>query len=98
MGAAGSRRFGKSRSRHMGVPMTIRICHLYPTLLSIAGDRGNLFAVQRRCEWRGVSTEVTDAAVGDVPDFSQFDLILFHGGQDKEMDVAAHDLAAKAAG
>lgn len=81
----------------MTTSQTIRICHLYPTLLSIAGDRGNLFAIQRRCEWRGLATEVTEAAVGDTPDFSRFDLILFHGGQDKEMDVAARDLAAKAA-
>jgi lipid II isoglutaminyl synthase (glutamine-hydrolysing) len=82
----------------MSEPMTIRICHLYPTLLSVAGDRGNLFAIQRRCEWRGLATEVTEAAVGDTPDFTQFDLVLFHGGQDKEMDVAARDLKQKAAG
>ncbi len=77
-------------------PMTLRICHLYPTLLSIAGDRGNLMAIQRRCAWRGFDTEVTEVAVGDRADFSTFDLILFHGGQDKEMDVAARDLEGKA--
>jgi lipid II isoglutaminyl synthase (glutamine-hydrolysing) len=76
--------------------IAIRIGHLYPALLSVAGDRGNLFAVQRRCEWRGIRTEVTEVGVGDTPDFTQFDLILFHGGQDKEMDVAARDLAPKA--
>jgi CobQ-like glutamine amidotransferase family enzyme len=77
-------------------PLSIRIGHLYPSLLSVAGDRGNLFAIQRRCEWRGIGTEVTEIEVGDTPDFTQFDLILFHGGQDKEMDVAARDLGAKA--
>ncbi|MGO8947262.1 MAG: type 1 glutamine amidotransferase [Ktedonobacterales bacterium] len=77
-------------------PMTLRICHLYPTLLSIAGDRGNLMAIQRRCSWRGLNTEVTEVAVGDSADFTAFDLILFHGGQDKEMDVAARDLEGKA--
>ncbi|GAC1455729.1 MAG: glutamine amidotransferase [Ktedonobacterales bacterium] len=81
----------------MSEPMTIRICHLYPTLLSVAGDRGNVFAIQRRCEWRGLATEVTEVPVGEVRDFTQFDLILFHGGQDKEMDVAARDLREKAA-
>jgi CobQ-like glutamine amidotransferase family enzyme len=78
-------------------PMTLRICHLYPTLLSVAGDRGNVFAIQRRCEWRGLRTEVTEVPVGETPDFTQFDVILFHGGQDKEMDVAARDLQYKAA-
>jgi lipid II isoglutaminyl synthase (glutamine-hydrolysing) len=78
-------------------PMTLRICHLYPTLLSVAGDRGNLFAIQRRCEWRGLKTEVTEIGVGQMTDFAAYDVILSHGGQDKEMDVAARDLAPKAA-
>ncbi len=78
-------------------PMTLRICHLYPTLLSVAGDRGNLFAIQRRCEWRGIRTEVTEVGVGQSARFADYDLILFHGGQDKEMDVAARDLEGKAA-
>jgi CobQ-like glutamine amidotransferase family enzyme len=77
--------------------MTLRICHLYPTLLSVAGDRGNLFALQRRCEWRGIRTEVTEVGVGQSARFPDYDLILFHGGQDKEMDVAARDLVDKAA-
>src|SRR5579859_6775085 len=78
-------------------PMTLRICHLYPTLLSIAGDRGNLMAISKRAEWRGMRVEATEVGVGHHPDFTQFDLILFHGGQDKEMDVAARDLEGKAA-
>src|SRR5215472_6153107 len=77
--------------------ITLRICHLYPTLLSVAGDRGNLFALQRRCEWRGIRTEVTEVGVGQTAHFPDYDLILFHGGQDKEMDVAARDLTDKAA-
>jgi CobQ-like glutamine amidotransferase family enzyme len=76
--------------------VTIRIGHLYPSLLSVAGDRGNLFAIQRRSEWRGIQTEVTEIGVESTPDFTQFDLVLFHGGQDKEMDVAARDLPSKA--
>jgi lipid II isoglutaminyl synthase (glutamine-hydrolysing) len=76
-------------------PITVRICHLYPRLLSVAGDRGNLFALMQRCAWRGIGYSVTEADVGVVPDFSQSDLILLHGGQDREMTAAARDLAAK---
>ena len=78
------------------VPISIRICHLYPRLLSVAGDRGNLLALTRRCAWRGIRSTVTEAEVGEVPDFTGFDLILLHGGQDCEMKVAAQDLALKA--
>jgi lipid II isoglutaminyl synthase (glutamine-hydrolysing) len=74
----------------------IRICHLYPRLLSVAGDRGNLLALTKRCAWRGIRSSVAEADVGVIPDFTEFDLILFHGGQDCEMRVAADDLGAKA--
>jgi lipid II isoglutaminyl synthase (glutamine-hydrolysing) len=77
-------------------PISVRICHLYPRLLSVAGDRGNLFAITRRCAWRGIAATVVEAEVGEVPDFAGFDLVLLHGGQDCEMRVAADDLAMKA--
>lgn len=77
-------------------PTTVRICYLYPRLLSVAGDRGNLLALIQRCSWRGIRCSVTEADVGEVPDFAQADLILIHGGQDREMTTAASDLAAKA--
>jgi lipid II isoglutaminyl synthase (glutamine-hydrolysing) len=77
-------------------PITVRICYLYPRLLSVAGDRGNLFALVQRCAWRGIGCTVTEADVGVIPDFAQSDLILLHGGQDREMTAAAQDLAVKA--
>ena len=77
-------------------PIKIRICYLYPRLLSVAGDRGNLFALIQRCAWRGIDCSVTEADVGVVPDFAKSDLILLHGGQDREMTAAAQDLAEKA--
>jgi lipid II isoglutaminyl synthase (glutamine-hydrolysing) len=78
------------------IPVTVRVCYLYPRLLSVAGDRGNLFAIVQRCDWRGIGYSVTEADVGEVPDLAQADLILLHGGQDREMTAAASDLAAKA--
>lgn len=78
------------------VPISIRICHLYPRLLSVAGDRGNLLALTRRSAWRGIPSTVTEADVGETPDFTEFDLILLHGGQDCEMRAAARDLQMKA--
>jgi lipid II isoglutaminyl synthase (glutamine-hydrolysing) len=74
----------------------VRVAYLYPRLLSVAGDRGNLFALLQRCAWRGIEYTVTEADVGDVPDFAQTDIVLLHGGQDREMTAAARDMAAKA--
>ena len=74
----------------------LRIAHLYPSLLNVAGDGGNVTAIVQRCAWRGIRTEVVPVELGDTPDFTTFDLVLFHGGQDVEMQVAAADLGFKA--
>ncbi|HVU67149.1 MAG TPA: hypothetical protein VHD63_08475, partial [Ktedonobacteraceae bacterium] len=77
--------------------MVLKICHLYPTLMSVAADRGNLFSIQKRCEWRGIKTEVDPVYVKQTPDFTQYDLILIHGAADREMELAARDIQFKAA-
>jgi len=73
----------------------LRIAHLYPDLLNVAGDGGNVMSVVSRAAWRGLQTEVVRVGLDDVPDFESFDLIFFQGGQDVEMMVAARDLALK---
>jgi CobQ-like glutamine amidotransferase family enzyme len=74
----------------------LRVAHLYPSLLNVAGDTGNLVAIQRRAQWRGIPVEVVAVEKGETPDFRKFDIVLFHGGQDVEMAVAADDFAHKA--
>jgi CobQ-like glutamine amidotransferase family enzyme len=76
--------------------MVLKIGHLYPTLMSVAADRGNLFSIERRCKWRGIGTEVEQIFVKQTPDFTTYDLILFHGGADREMELASRDIQAKA--
>jgi len=74
----------------------IRIAHLYPSLLNVAGDGGNLIAIVRRAEWRGIAVEVEAVEKGQTPDFRKFDIVLFHGGQDVEMAVVAEDFQKQA--
>jgi len=76
--------------------MVLKIGHLYPTLMSVAADRGNLFSIERRGKWRGIATEVEQIFVKQTPDFTKYDLILFHGGADREMELASRDIQAKA--
>jgi lipid II isoglutaminyl synthase (glutamine-hydrolysing) len=76
--------------------MVLKIGHLYPTLLSVAADRGNLFSIEKRCKWRGIGTEVEHIYVKQTPDFTKYDMILFHGGADREMEIASQDIQAKA--
>src|SRR5437870_7728441 len=76
--------------------MILNIGHLYPTLMSVAADRGNLFSIEKRCKWRGISTQVEQIFVKQTPDFTKYDLILFHGGADREMELASLDIQTKA--
>jgi CobQ-like glutamine amidotransferase family enzyme len=84
-----------SRVRGQGLP-SLRIAHLYPSLLNVAGDGGNLIALERRARWRGIVTEAVPVGLGAATDLGSFDIVLFHGGQDVEMGIVAADLHAKA--
>ena len=37
--------------------MKITIGHLYPDLLNLYGDRGNIACLMKRCIWRGIEAE-----------------------------------------
>ena len=84
------------KSIHSRDHKPLRIAHLYPSLLNVAGDGGNLIAIQRRAQWRGIPVEIVAVEKAETPDFRKFDIVLFHGGQDVEMAVAADDFAHKA--
>ena len=73
--------------------LTLRICALYPDLMNIYADRGNLLLLQRRCEWRGFGFEVTASGLGDGLDPDAADLFYIGGGQDRDQKLCAIDLA-----
>jgi lipid II isoglutaminyl synthase (glutamine-hydrolysing) len=72
----------------------LRVCALYPDLMNIYADRGNLLMLQRRCEWRGIGFEVTAAGLGDAIHPAAHDLFYLGGGQDRDQALCAHDLVA----
>src|ERR1035437_2075330 len=80
-----------TRLSHSRDHKSIRIAHLYPSLLNVVGAGGNLIAIQRRAQWRGIPVDIVAVEKGEAPDFRKFDIVLFHGGQDVEMAVAAED-------
>jgi CobQ-like glutamine amidotransferase family enzyme len=69
----------------------IRLVHLYPDLMSVYGDRGNVLTLVRRAEWRDIPIRVQEVSVGDTLDPSEADLIFFGGGQDREQAVVSPD-------
>jgi CobQ-like glutamine amidotransferase family enzyme len=73
----------------------LRLIHLYPDLMSVYGDRGNVLTLVRRAEWRGIDVDVRELSIGDVLDPHQSDLIFFGGGQDREQAVVSPDFLAQ---
>jgi hypothetical protein len=71
---------------------TLRICALYPDLMNIYADRGNLLLLERRCGWRGLGFEVTPAGLGEAVDPERHDLFYLGGGQDRDQLLCAQDL------
>lgn len=70
----------------------ITIGHLYPDLLNLYGDRGNIQCLMKRCEWRGIEAE-TIAYEGNAPiDFSKLDIVLLGGGSDREQMLVCEKL------
>lgn len=68
---------------------SIDIAHLYPNLLNIYGDRGNITAIEKRCEWRGIGVNVHDINPDDEIDPELYDIYFMGGGQDQQqIDVA----------
>jgi lipid II isoglutaminyl synthase (glutamine-hydrolysing) len=72
---------------------TLRVCALYPDLMNIYADRGNLLLLERRCAWRGIGFELHGAGLGDELDPDAHDLFYLGGGQDRDQQLCAADLA-----
>jgi lipid II isoglutaminyl synthase (glutamine-hydrolysing) len=71
----------------------LRVCALYPDLMNIYADRGNLLVLERRCRWRGIGFELKSSSLGDSLDPDGADLYYMGGGQDRDQQLCALDLA-----
>jgi CobQ-like glutamine amidotransferase family enzyme len=71
----------------------LRLCALYPDLMNIYADRGNMLVLERRCRWRGIEFSVTASGLGEPLDPDGADLYYLGGGQDRDQRLCALDLA-----
>ena len=72
--------------------MKITIGHLYPDLLNLYGDRGNIQCLMSRCRWRGIEAETIAFELNDTIDFSGLDIVLLGGGSDREQMLVCRKL------
>jgi len=71
----------------------LRVCALYPELMNIYADRGNIAVLRARCEWRGLGFELASTSLGDPLDVQAHDLFYIGGGQDRDQVAVAQDMA-----
>jgi CobQ-like glutamine amidotransferase family enzyme len=76
-------------------PFRLTLVHLYPDLMNVYGDRGNIITLRRRCAWRGIELEVQPVSLGDRLNPGSADLIFFGGGQDREQALISPDFVSE---
>ncbi|MBR2133161.1 MAG: glutamine amidotransferase [Eubacterium sp.] len=72
--------------------MNIKIAHLYPDMLNLYGDRGNIIALTQRMKQRGIDVSTDAITMGKTFNADDYDILFIGGGQDFEQDVLLDDL------
>ncbi len=70
----------------------LRVCSLYPELMNIYADRGNIAVLRARCEWRGIAFRLSAASLEARLDPDAHDLFYMGGGQDRDQIAVAEDM------
>jgi CobQ-like glutamine amidotransferase family enzyme len=70
----------------------LRVLSLYPELMNIYADRGNIAILRARCEWRGIGFELASVSLGESFDPEAHDLFYMGGGQDRDQVAVAKDM------
>ena len=76
----------------------VSITHLYPEEMNVYGDTGNVIALSRRIEWRGMEAVISRVPVGVPHDFTTADIVVAGGGEDLSQFQVADDLQQRAGG
>lgn len=75
--------------------MKLTVAHVYPDLLNLYGDSGNVLCIKKRCEWRGIECDVRNFEAGSQFDFGNCDIVFIGGGQDREQQLVLRSLGVK---
>lgn len=70
----------------------LNICHLYPDLLNLYGDRGNIISLKQRLSWRNIKVNIHEVSLNTAFNSEDYDIIFLGGGQDYEQEIIQKDL------
>jgi CobQ-like glutamine amidotransferase family enzyme len=69
----------------------LNICHLYPELLNLYGDIGNVISLRKRAEWRGITVNIINITLEDSFIPENYDIVFMGGSQDYEWEIIKND-------
>ncbi len=78
--------------------MKITIAHMYPDMLNLYGDGGNIAALYHRLAARGIEPVIKAYAIDEDIDFEGTDIIFIGGGGDRENRTACDRLKGQREG
>lgn len=70
----------------------LKIAHLFPDLLNLYGDRGNIITMKNRLLWRGIDVDVEEYGIDDKIDLTGTDIVFCGGGSDREQLIVCQYL------
>ncbi|ADP77996.1 CobB/CobQ domain protein glutamine amidotransferase [Methanothermus fervidus DSM 2088] len=71
--------------------MKLKLLHMYPDVLNLYRDRGNVITIKRRCEWRNIDIEIIPFTIHDKYDFDEIDIFFIGGGSDRGQRIVYKD-------
>lgn len=73
--------------------MKLTLLHLFPELLNLYGDRGNITVFSKRCKLRNIELAVIPVSFEETLDLSDADIIYLGGGSEKDLVKITEKLA-----
>ena len=71
----------------------INIVVLYPELLNMFGDSGNILCLKKRLEWRDIEVKITEISLDLTVDLKDADIVYIGGGGEAETLTALNKLS-----
>ena len=72
--------------------ITLELAYLYPKLLNIYGDRGNVLTLFKRCSDRNINLKISSYGLKEKINYENVDIFFIGGGQDQQQILVSEDL------
>lgn len=75
--------------------MELKLAWLYPDLMELFGDSGNINILKYRCKEIGINLMVNKLSVGETFDLDRYDMVFIGGASDRELGLFYEDMMSK---